>query len=106
MKFVYLESKYNGFAVSDEVFAQIEQMVKANLVCSHCSQAFTPENPQVAEHSCLRCFLGFDMNRRLTFVGKAVDYGKYAVYTFIDPQGYIHVSSTTSTKAEQSLFFT
>jgi hypothetical protein len=107
MKFVYLDTKYDELAISDEAYTLIEALATSNRVCKRCSTAYTEANPLVADNLCLGCFLKMNAHTHLTFVGKHSEsiYG-HSTYSYVDPKGYIHLSYTSSAKCEQSNYDT
>jgi hypothetical protein len=94
MKTVYLDSAYKGYPVSDDVYQQIEALVKSNRLCKHCRKPYTDENPQVAFNTCKTCFLRSEGKQYgLSFLGpvEPLQDGEGS-YRFIDPGGYMYVS--------------
>ena len=106
MKTIYLDDRNHTITISDEGYKQIIQIINTHRVCRTCKQPYTDERPMVSENMCLSCLLRKEENRLLTFVGVlSVDsYGTN--YGFLDPQGYIHDSSTTSQKVERNEYQT
>ena len=100
MKTIYLDDKYHLITISDEAYEQIAQIINAHRVCRRCKQPYTDERPMVSENVCVTCLLKKGENSLLTFVG-VLSMDRYGTnYTFLDPKGYIHVSSTSSEKVE------
>jgi hypothetical protein len=100
-KEVYLDYHDNHpQAITPQAYEQIVAIIKAHLICKHCLNGYTPDNPQVAENVCLGCFKKHRTNSptNLTFVGEvpsayAEQYG-YKIYTFVDPQGYVYITNS------------
>ena len=105
MKTIYLDDRHHTITISDGAYEQFTQIINAHRVCRRCKQPYTDERPMVTENLCLNCLLRKEENSLLTFVGVlSVDsYGTN--YTFLDPKGYIHVSSSSSEKVERSECF-
>src|SRR5579863_901204 len=98
MSTVYLDSKYT---VSDEAYAQIVAIVKANKLCIYHYRErhrYTPENPCVGREICLEHFLARHPN--LTRLDKIEVNPDSTMYYFIDSQGYVYTSTEDSTTAE------
>ncbi len=104
MKQVQLE--YHEYVISDQAYEQIVPLVEANQVCRTCSRAYTQDNPHVAKHTCLACFLRKEQHNHLTYVGSQ-DLTPYGVHhTFLDPRGYVHIASSSSEKSDLSNYYT
>ncbi len=104
MKQIQLE--YHEYVISDQAYEQIVPLVEANQVCRTCSRAYTQDNPQVAKHTCLACFLRREQYNHLTYVGSQ-DFTPYGIHhKFVDPKGYIYISSPSSEKSDLSNYYT
>lgn len=106
MKRVKLEYDHE-VTISDEAFEQITAIVKANTVCEGCKKPYTPDNPNVELNRCLRCFLKFYENQRLTFL-KLYEVRKSgeAIYWFLDPQNIVSYTNSTSREPQKSNHYT
>src|SRR2546421_6003925 len=93
MNYVYLESKYNEFYLSDEAYAQVVAIVQANKYCMfdfRNRHPYTKENPCVGKNICVEHLLQKQRNlTRLDVVGTNTD---RPVYYFTDTQGYVYTS--------------
>src|SRR5207237_4559481 len=93
MNYVYLESKYNEFYLSDEAYAQVVAIVKANKHCMYDYRdrhPYTKENPCVGKNICLEHLLQKQRNlTRLDAVGSNAD---RPMYYIVDTQGYVYTS--------------
>src|SRR2546421_9884103 len=93
MNYVYLESKYNEFYLSDEAYAQVVAIVQANKYCMYDYRdrhPYTKDNPCVGKNICLEHLLQKQRNlTRLDVVGTNAD---RAMYYFVDTQGYVYTT--------------
>lgn len=100
-KLIYLESTSHPLAITPQAYEQIATIAKAHLICTHCLNGYTQDNPQVAENVCLACFTKWRQRNNqtsLTFVGEvpseyAQRYG-YKVFKFLDSQGYVYLRNS------------
>ena len=100
-KEVYLDYHDNHpQAITPQAYEQIVAIIKAHLICKHCLNGYTPDNPQVEENVCLACFTKYRTNSptNLIFVSEvpseyAERYG-YKAYKFVDPQGYVYITNS------------
>jgi len=92
---------YHEVIVSDEAYERIVAIVEANQVCKLCSKPYTEKNPQVAEHTCLTCFLKREANQHLIFIGLHSETTYTTYYSYRDSKGYIYLSSTATDKAAE-----
>ena len=89
-KEVYLDYHDNHpQAITPQAYEQIVAIIKAHLICKHCLNGYTLDNPQVAENVCLGCFQKHRTNSptKLIFVSEvpsawAEQYG-YKIYKFV-----------------------
>src|SRR5436305_12089238 len=99
MNYVYLDSKYNEYFVSDEAYAQIVAIVQANKYCLYDYRdrhPYTETNPCVGRNICLEHLLQKQRNlTQLQIVG--VD-GTRSIYYFVDEKGYLYTSIEDSSE--------
>ncbi len=93
--------------ISDEAFEQITAIAGANMVCEGCGKPYIGDNPNVELNRCLRCFLRYYENKRLTFLKlyetrQAGD----AIYWFLDPENIVSYTNSTSREPQQSNHYT
>ena len=100
MTYVYLGSKYNEFVVSDEAYAQIVALVKANKLCTYKMSErhpYSAENPCVGKGICLEHLLKRQPNlSRLDIVTVSGD--NQLIYYYTDPKGYVYTSVEDSSE--------
>jgi len=105
--YVYLNSKYDEYAVPDEIYAQICALVQDNKLCTydyHDVHPYAADNPCVGKNICLRHMC--QKHPHLTFVHDSFkwrngpDDGAMA-YIFLDSQGYVYLSTEDSSQQLQ-----
>ena len=103
MNYVYLESKYNEYFVSEEAYQQIVALVAAHKYCTYDYRnrhPYTQESPCVGKNICLEHLLLKQKNlSRLDVTGLTAE--NKAIYYFVDRQGYVYSSTEDSTEEAQ-----
>lgn len=96
-KTIYLdEYHFRPLVISPGALEQITAIAMQNRVCKVCAEAYTQERPQVAQNTCLPCFLQSHAATRenhLTYLGEAgLDYNKRDMqHAFTDAAGYVFI---------------
>lgn len=98
MKSVYLDHRGREWTITDEAFEQIAELIRASLVCSNCGSGYTEENMQVAQNTCLSCFLLREQRHGITYIDQMDTH-----FRFIDPKGDIRLTDTNSTESRVSV---
>jgi hypothetical protein len=102
MKTVYLESKYHPATITEEAYQQIVAIIEANRICGTCRKPYSDDQPCVAQNLCLPCFQKKYANKGLTYVGVYTANSQGDVtYLFMDSQGSISLTSTSSDSEPQ-----
>lgn len=92
-----LDGKYSIVTVSEEAYKQICLIVALGMVCGKCGRPYDEHFPIVAYNLCLECFQKKHSSKKLTYVGLfSKDDRGYETHSFIDPNGYIYLSGTSS----------
>ena len=95
MKYVFLDSKQNEFAVDDETYGAIVALIQTHKLClfdynNH--HPYTEDNPCVGRNICLQHLL--QKQKQLVFAGSLrVDDSNRRVYRFVDAKGMIYTST-------------
>lgn len=107
MKFIRLDNHH--ITLTDEAYAQIEDLISREWLCGKCYRKFTPANPMVVEDKCNQCFLRED-NQGLVFLGllpgQETHRPEDRTYQFIDRLGYIYLTYSHTDRAERSVYRT
>lgn len=98
MKSVYLDYRGREWTITDDAYEQIAEIIRASLVCSTCGNGYTEDSPQVAQNTCLSCFLLREQRHGITFIDQ-VD----TQFRFIDPHGDIRLSDINSAESRVSV---
>src|SRR5947209_9664108 len=108
MNYVYLESKYHEFYLSDEAYAQVVAIVKANKHCMYDYRnrhPFSHENPCVGKNICLEHLL--QKQRNLTYLNVVGSNAERSMYYFEDTKGHVYTSiEDSSDEAQKDLLET
>src|ERR1700738_2916749 len=98
MKSVFLDYRGREWTITDEAFVQIAEIIRASLVCSNCGNGYTEENMQVAQNTCLSCFLLREQRHGITFIDQVDTH-----FRFIDPKGEMRLTDSNSTESRVSV---